>query len=78
MQQICQKYATKKLNQKKYTQEISNKLADTPQVIIKDIQKIIGKCLEKYCPKAQLSKHIHCKWSLKAALLLTDAKRARQ
>ena len=36
-QQTCQRYATKKFNQKKYTQEIANRLADTPQAIIKDI-----------------------------------------
>jgi len=36
-QQTHQKYTTKKLNQKKYFQEIFNRLADTPQATIKDI-----------------------------------------
>ena len=58
-QQTRQRYTTKKLNQGKYTQEVANQLATTPQASLEDIQRIISNYLKEYCLKAQPSKHTH-------------------
>ena len=56
-QRTRRRYATQKLDQEKYSQEITNRLALILEATLKDIQKTINNCLEEYCPKARLSKH---------------------
>ena len=60
------RYATQKLDQEKYSQEVTNRLALIPEATLEDIQKTISNCLEEYCPKVRPSKHARREWSPEA------------
>jgi len=77
-QQTHQRYAIKKLDQEKYLQEITNRLATTPEATLEDIQRTISNCLDEYCPKVKPSKHTRREWSPVAAQLLAGLRRARR
>ena len=77
-QRTRRRYATQKLDQEKYSQEITNRLALIPEATLEDIQKTISKCLEEYCPKVRPSKHARREWSPEAAQLLAGTRRVKR
>ena len=68
-------YTIQKINQEKYSQKISNRLAIILEVMLEDIQRTISNYLEEYYLKAWPYKHTQRRQLLKASVWLLRYKK---